>query len=404
MSTTVLDTPTLALDSVPSFAVSAGSNRRAYVLAIYSHGSNAAPVTSMTLGGQTMSVVTTLDDDANTFDICCTLFELLETGIAAMSGSTITPTGGTYNNRGFLTWSVQDADQGAVTPATAVSSGTSGSVSLTRVADSWTIGVTCHDYTGSAFSSLADPSEAAENSTTNTDVAYGYGVDTARTANFSWSHSTARNNVTLALNFAPYSAPSGPTITSTSDDTPTNGTNLTITGTGFGATQGTGGVTLGGVAVTPSSWADTSIVIPIALGDRKYNVNAAIVVTANGGAASSGYNVQIQPATGVSYVNLSGTLATSGDRITATPDLASGDQLEISNVVGGTISDVTVNADASFSVATGVTAFDVRVNDGTWSAVATQYINQATASASKRGLVRSIVRAIAKALTQDLTA
>jgi hypothetical protein len=392
MSVTILDAITFAtVDTVPSFAVSAGSNRRAFVLAIHTHGSNAAPVTALTLGGQSCSVVATVDDDANTFDVCMTLFVLNETGIAAMSGSAISPTGGTYSSRQYVTWSVQGADQGALTPATAATSGTSGSISLTRVDNSYTVAFTVHDFTGTAFSGLANPSESGEVTITNGDIAYGAAADSARTANFTWTHSTSRNNCTFVVNIAP--AASGPTITSTSDDTPTNGTNLTITGTGFGATQGTGGVTLGGVTVTPSSWADTSIVIPIALGDRKYNVNAAIVVTANGGAASSGYNVQIQPATGVSYVNLSGTLATSGDRITATPDLASGDQLEISNVQGGTISDVTVNVDASFNVVAGMTSFDVRVNDGTeWGDIGTQYIEGLSIESS--GLYRPIYSTI----------
>lgn len=402
MATTVLDAPALALDTVPTFTVSAGSNRRAYVLAIYSHGSDAAPVTSMTLGGQTMSVVSTVDDDANTFDVCMTLFELIETGIAAMSGSTITPTGGTYNNRAFLYWSVQGATQGTVTPVTAATSGTSGSVSLARVADSWTLGVTVQDFTGTAFTGLADPAEAAENSVTNADIAYGYGTDTSRTASFTWTHSTSRNNVTLALNIAPATGGSTPTITSTSDDTPTDGTTLTLTVTNAEASQGTGGVTANGVGWTETSWSDTSVQVTVALGDNKYGVNVPLVLTNNSGQSSSAYNVQIQPATGKAYVNLSGTLASSGDRLTATPDLASGDQVEISNVVGGTISDVTVNVDASFSVTSGVTAFDIRVNDGTgWGTVATQYVTGSQAS-TLRGLVRALVRPLARALTNAL--
>ena len=121
--------------------------------------------------------------------------------------------------------------------------------------------------------------------------------------------------------------------------------------------------------------------------------------------SQSRYKVQIQPASGKAYVNLSGTLATEGDRITAIPDLASGDQLEISNVVGGTISDVTVNADASFSVLAGVTAFDVRVNDGTWSSVATQYVAEpGTDANSKRGLVRALVRPLTFDIARDLSA
>lgn len=373
MSVTILDAITAAtVDTVPTFTVSAGSNRRAFVLAVHTHGSNSAPATAMTLGGQTMSVVSTVDDDSNAFDVSMTLFVLNESGIAAMSGSTITPTGGTYNNRQYFTWSVQDADQGTLTPATAATSGTSGSVSLARVADSYTVAFTVQDYTGSAaFTGLADPSEAAEVTLTNGDIAYGYGADTARTASFTWTHSTARNNVTLALNIPP--AASTPTISGTSDDTPTNGSSLTINGSNFGSSQGTGGVTADGTGWTETSWSATAIAVTVALNEERYGTNVSLVVVDGNGISSNGYNVQIQPASGVAYVNLSGTLASTGNRITAIPDLASGDQLEISNVVGGTISDVTVNADGSFSFADGVTSFDVRAHDGTeWGAVGTQ--------------------------------
>ena len=75
MSTTILDAITAAtVDTVPTFTVSSGANRIAFVLAIHTHGSNAAPVTSCTLGGQTMDVIATVDDEANTFDVCLTLF------------------------------------------------------------------------------------------------------------------------------------------------------------------------------------------------------------------------------------------------------------------------------------------------------------------------------------------
>lgn len=507
MATTILDAVTLSLDSIPAnFAISAGSNRRAFMAVMYTHSSNAAPPTSATLGGQTMNVLTTIDDDANTFDACMTVFDLTETQIAAMSGSAFTVSGGTYGNRSVLYWSVQGATQGTITPATAATTGTSGSVSLTRVADSYTVGITLHDFTGSAFSGLANPSEAGESQANNTDIAYGHIADSAQTANFTWTHSTSRNNVTFVVNIAPaatdttaptlssatigtngttvtltfseavsigsggnggfaitpsggaatlsYSSGSGssslvytasrtilqgetatiaytqpgngvedaagndlasfsgtsvtnnstqtaggPTITSTSDDTPTDGSTLTVNGTGFGTNTGSAGITLGGTSVTPSSWTSTAIQIQIALGSRKYGTNYAIVVTNSTGTASSGYNVQIQPASGVSYVNLSGTLATSGDRITATPDLESGDQVEWSNVAGGSIGDVTVNADGSFTAAVGVTSFDVRVNDGTgWSVVATQYINAATDSS----LVRNLARPLARNLARDI--
>lgn len=38
---------------------------------------------------------------------------------------------------------------------------------------------------------------------------------------------------------------------------------ITIKGSGFGATQGSSSVTVGGITVTPSSWTATKIVVPV---------------------------------------------------------------------------------------------------------------------------------------------
>jgi hypothetical protein len=192
-----------------------------------------------------------------------------------------------------------------------------------------------------------------------------------------------------------------PSITSTSDDTPTSGTTLTINGTDFGSQTGSANVTVSGVSMVESSWGASAIQIPLVIGDNKYNANAPIVVTNSSGGVSNTWNVQIQPASGVSYVNTSGTLASSGDRIETSPALASGDQIEISNVIGGSIGDVTVAVDGSFSVTSGVTAFDARVNDGTgWGTAATQTVGSAGA---RMALVRDLVSDLVYDLAQNPT-
>jgi hypothetical protein len=60
------------------------------------------------------------------------------------------------------------------------------------------------------------------------------------------------------------------------------GTSVTITGTDFGATQGTSTITFNGMAATPTSWNGTSIVVPVPNGCSTGNV----VVTV-GGASSN---------------------------------------------------------------------------------------------------------------------
>ncbi|MEW6221238.1 MAG: IPT/TIG domain-containing protein [Thermodesulfobacteriota bacterium] len=60
--------------------------------------------------------------------------------------------------------------------------------------------------------------------------------------------------------FAPAAAdPLAVTAVSPASGPATGGTSVTITGTGFGASQGTGAVSFGGVAATVNSWADRQI-------------------------------------------------------------------------------------------------------------------------------------------------
>src|SRR5262245_13456082 len=65
----------------------------------------------------------------------------------------------------------------------------------------------------------------------------------------------------------PITVPStDPTLASLSPASGAAGTPITITGTNFGATQGTSTVTFNGTPGTPTSWSATSIVVPVPLG------------------------------------------------------------------------------------------------------------------------------------------
>src|SRR5438876_3808193 len=72
-------------------------------------------------------------------------------------------------------------------------------------------------------------------------------------------------------------------ITSLSPTVGPAGTSVTITGTNFGATKGISTVTFNGTTGTPTTWAATSIVVPVPAGATTGNV----VVTV-GGLASNG--------------------------------------------------------------------------------------------------------------------
>lgn len=119
-----------------------------------------------------------------------------------------------------------------------------------------------------------------------------------------------------------------PTITSTSSATPANGSSLTITGTDFGATQGAGGVTIGGVAQAVTGWSDTSITVTVARGTNQYGAAVNVVVTDNASASSSPYALtSLQPQSGWSFVDVGTPNPSPELRLSTSPDIVSGDQI-----------------------------------------------------------------------------
>ncbi len=82
-----------------------------------------------------------------------------------------------------------------------------------------------------------------------------------------------------------------PSITSLNPTSGTVGTSVLITGTNFGATQGTSTVKFNGTAGTPTAWSATSITVPVPAGATTGNV----VVTV-GGVASNGVSFTVTTA------------------------------------------------------------------------------------------------------------
>ena len=90
------------------------------------------------------------------------------------------------------------------------------------------------------------------------------------------------------------------------------GTSVTISGSNFGATQGSSTVTFNGSAGTPTSWSDTSIVVPVPTGAT----TGPVVVTV-GGKASNGVNFTVTSAA-PSITGLSPTSGPVGTSVTIT--------------------------------------------------------------------------------------
>src|SRR5207253_2063727 len=72
----------------------------------------------------------------------------------------------------------------------------------------------------------------------------------------------------------PFTVTPGPNVASLSPNSGLIGTSVTISGAGFGATQGSSTITFNGVAAapTPANWSDTSIVTPVPTGATTGNV------------------------------------------------------------------------------------------------------------------------------------
>src|SRR5439155_24333240 len=95
----------------------------------------------------------------------------------------------------------------------------------------------------------------------------------------------------VASNGVAFTVLATPSITSLAPTSGAVGASVTITGTNFGATQGTSTVTFNGTATTPTSWSPTSIAAPVPTGATTGNV----VVTV-GGVASNGASFTVLPA------------------------------------------------------------------------------------------------------------
>src|SRR5216684_6766597 len=104
--------------------------------------------------------------------------------------------------------------------------------------------------------------------------------------------------------------PPAPSIASLNPVSGVIGTSVTLTGTNFGATQGTSTATFNGIAATVTSWSATSVVVLVPAGATTGNV----VVTV-GGVASNGMNFTVT-VSGPSITSLSPTSGLVGTSVT----------------------------------------------------------------------------------------
>ncbi len=203
---------------------------------------------------------------------------------------------------------------------------------------------------------------------------FGAAYEATEDASISWTPSFATDGYLVGIPIIASGGPTGPSITNVdTDDTITSTqTGWNVNGNEFDTA--TVDIIQGSTTVAQdiNSQNATTIncdtVFDAGVGPHLKYGNATLEVT-NGDAQSDTIVISIATPTGVSYVDVGTPNTTAANRITAVPDIASGDQLEISSVVGGAISDVTVYTDATFDCALSVTAFTVRcwdAGDSTW--------------------------------------
>jgi hypothetical protein len=104
-----------------------------------------------------------------------------------------------------------------------------------------------------------------------------------------------------------------PSITSLNPTSGAIGTSVTITGTNFGATQGSSTIEFNSMAATPMNWSNTSIVAPVPTGATTGNVVVAV-----SGIASNGVMFTVTGASAPSITSLSPTSGAVGTSVTIT--------------------------------------------------------------------------------------
>ena len=172
---------------------------------------------------------------------------------------------------------------------------------------------------------------------------------------------TASNGVTFSVKpvIAGLSRVSGP-----------EGTTVVITGTGFGASQGTSSVTFNGTGATPTGWSDTSITVTVPAGAATGSVVVTVDATPSDGVAFTvtpeigslspiagpeGTTVVI---TGTSFGAMQGTSTVTFNGISATPTSWSSTSITVAVPAGATSGNVVVTVGgeasngASFTVGT----------------------------------------------------
>ena len=192
-----------------------------------------------------------------------------------------------------------------------------------------------------------------------------------------------------------------PSIGSLSPTSATVGAAVTITGTNFGATQGTSALTFNGTPATPTSWSATSIVAPVPAGATTGNVVVMVNGVASAGAAltviptpSIGSLLPASAAigapvtiTGADFGSTQGTSTVTFNGTVATPTNWSAASIAVSVPAGASTGNVVVTVNGIASAGTGFTVVPVSISPRAAAIVATTQTQQFSSWVTSGGSV-----------------
>lgn len=256
-----------------TITLGAGTKRK-IVVATGQDAGSATNVTGVTFDGNVMTQRAATSNAGDTA-IKTYVYEYDVPNATGTGSKTITVTTGvSVSDITWYAWQLTGAATGAPEYA-AISTSTS---SVTTVSDA---AVTCSSgaailsvvLSGSASPTVswdATVAERAESNETNYTTAYADATSvTAGTKTVTATWSTTAGFKNLAVVSIAAAAASGLTITSVTPSSFDDGiTGIVIAGSGFGASQGSSTVDIGGQAQTVTAWSDTSITVTSARGSN----------------------------------------------------------------------------------------------------------------------------------------
>lgn len=345
---TILDSVTNITGTMVYPTISAGTNRKALLfLCYYSGAVDVTMPTSVTIGGVTPTIEEGLGLGQSNPKAGTLILSLNEAQIAAMVGSAVVTTGGSFGERLVIAASNNIVRQDAVTSKGKIFTGGSGTTSgtipnLGRVAESWTLFVVTVALLADA--TMTNPSRSTTVTGTNFRVSIGYANDTLRTVDASYTIGASTRHYGVAINFEP--APSY-LIDSVNGgvNTVKIGASTPITVSGFGGAVDAG--TIDGFALSAAS--NTSVTIPFftdGVATVRVGSSKTLVVTYTAGSQSADKVVDVVEADDWDFATLASGFNTGEDDSVVfgfSPAAAIGDEIWFDPTNG------TVGTDAGYS-------------------------------------------------------